>query len=136
MTTTLISLPTPTEWDLQHLQTCDASVRKRRLMELAVVRKLATDLIAAGLTITVDDGDDEPVKRSADVPAIMEATFAVDECTLYIHNAADTTRMKPFAWIRIIYGNDGYDAISDYTTNLEEHLKGVNDYAEALAEWA
>lgn len=129
--TTLIPLPTPSEADLKLIERCDSSVRFRRLIELALVRRLVGDLLAAGYTITVDDGDDRPVKKSTDVEAIVDAVFAVDECYLYVHDS----KPKAFAWVRLILGNTGWDSINDHTVNLEEVLKGTNHYADQLCEW-
>jgi len=35
-------------------------------------------------------------------------------------------------WISLVFGNDGYDVISDYTTNIEEDIQSVNDYADTF----
>lgn len=39
---------------------------------------------------------------------------------------------RPIGWVRFVYGNDGHDVISDYTTNLESVLEPINAYAESL----
>lgn len=124
-------LPVPTAWDLTHLASCDSSVRLRRLVELTIVRKLTTDLIAAGYLITVDDGEDEPVRGSKDVDAIMDAAFAVDEAYLRVRKPGMPVR----SFVRLIFGNTGWDVISDYGTDLDEVLQPVNDYADLMCEW-
>lgn len=131
----LIPLPIPHDWDLTHLERCDSSVRLRRLVEIAIVRMLVTHLIAAGFMITVsygEDPDEDPVKQGTDVAEIVDAAFAVDDCCIFVHKP---NKKRPFAWINLIYGNDGWDVISDYTTNIEDHLKNVNDYADGLSAW-
>lgn len=128
----LIAPPTPTEWDLQHLKACDPSVRFRRLVELAIVRKLVTDVIAAGHSITVYDGEDRPVKRSKDVDLIMDHAFSVDECWLNIRALRDSGVLGT---VLLVYGNSGWDVISDYHISLENLLKPVNEYAEQLSDW-
>lgn len=125
-------LPVPTAWDLEHLASCDSSVRLRRLVELAIVRKAAADLIAAGYLITVDDGDDEPVRKSKDIDAIMDAAFAVDEAYLYVYSGEGQAKC---GFVRLIYGNTGWDVISDHSVNLEEALKPTNDFADQMCEW-
>lgn len=124
-------LPIPTAWDLQHLATCHSSVRLRRLVELAIVRKVATDLIADGYLITVDDGDDEPVRNSKDLDAIIDAAFAVDEAYLRVRKPGMPVR----SFVRLIYGNTGWDVVSDYGTDLEEVLKPSSEYADQMCEW-
>jgi hypothetical protein len=34
--------------------------------------------------------------------------------------------------VRFVYGNDGYDVINDYTVDLEDVLKSVNEYADRM----
>ncbi len=130
--TTLIALPVPTEQDVALIVRCDSGVRFRRLLEIALVRKVCTELIGKGYKLSVDDGEDTPVKRSTDVEAIVDAAFAVDECRFYVHRDDAHIAM---GWIFFVFGNSGWDSINDYTTNLEEALKGVNEYADALEQW-
>ena len=127
-----IAPPTPTKQDLAHLKTCDSSVRFRRLVELAIVRKLVTDVIAAGHSITVYDGEDRPVKRSKDVDLILEHAFSVDECWLNIRALGDSGVLGT---VLLVYGNTGWDVISDYHVSLESLLKPANEYAEKLSAW-
>jgi hypothetical protein len=47
-----------------------------------------------------------------------------------LHRRFDTRRS--FGWVRFIYGNDGWDVINDYTTNLEPVIAGVNALAEKM----
>jgi hypothetical protein len=127
-------LPTPTAGDLAHLESCDSSVRLRRLVEIGIVRHLVAGLVSKGHTITVDDGcdeGDEPVKNSEASIAIIDAAFAVDECYLFVHPPGEA---EPHGWVRLIFGN-GADCLVDYTTNLDALLKPTNDYAEALSAW-
>lgn len=126
-------LPQPSAADLKLIERCDPSVRVRRLLEIAMVRKTIEVLLAAGYAITVNDGDGEDVvKRSTDTEAIVDATFAVDECTFYVH---DRPKGEPFAWIFFVHGNSGWDVINDYTTNLETVLKPVDELSDELEEW-
>ena len=53
-----------------------------------------------------------------------------DDDYLFVYKAGQSER---FGWVRFVYGNDGYDVISDYTINLEKTLKGVNVFAERMA---
>lgn len=47
--------------------------------------------------------------------------------------AFDTTG-KRIGWVRMIYGNDGWDVMADYTTNLEDVLTDANKLADKLEE--
>lgn len=37
------------------------------------------------------------------------------------------------AWVVFVFGNDGYDVISDYSMSLESVLAPINAYADTLA---
>lgn len=137
-TETLTPLPVPTASDLARLQDYDSAVRVRGLIEMACVRRLVDEALKAAETaITVDDGGDYgeyPLACSRDVEAILEAVFAVDESRIYIHDARHKSPINSFGWIDIIGGN-GPDLFADYSTNIEEIMKPVNDYAESLGAW-
>lgn len=128
---TLTPLPTPTAWDLQHLETCHSSVRIRRLIELGVVRKLVSHAIAEGHTITVYDGEEWPVKRSTDIDLIIDHAFSTDESWLRVFAGTEY-----LGEVFLVYGNSGWDVINDYHVSLEGLLGPVNDYAEQLSAWS
>lgn len=97
-------------------------------LERRIVRRVVTDMLAAGYSISVDNGGDEwEIKRSTDQKAIMKACMASDEDWMYFYKGNFRK-----GWVRFVYGNSGYDVICDYTTSLEENLKAVNAYAETL----
>jgi hypothetical protein len=81
-------------------------VRLRIAVEKQIVIKTVTDLLAAGYKLNVDDGDDD-----------------------YLHVYQGK---KHIGWVRFVYGNDGWDVISDYTCNLEDALKDVHALANAF----
>lgn len=68
--------------------------------------------------------------------------FTTDEDYLFVYDPkqpdeddaedgrADANKI---GWIWFIYGNDGHDVVSDYTTNLEKVLQGATALAEELA---
>lgn len=133
MNTPLTPLPAPNEADLYHLSGCDASVRVRRLIERGIVRKLLDELLGQGWTITVDDGEEQHPTPPGLAPADliehhMANIFAVDECRLYLRKGDQK------GGVFLVFGNDGWDCIADYSLSLD--LKAVDDYAEALSEWA
>lgn len=133
MNTPLTPLPVPNVADLYHLSGCDASVRVRRLIERGIVRKLLDELLAQGWTITVDDGEERHT-APADLLAAdliehhMANIFAVDECHLYLGKG--NVRGVVF----FVFGNDGWDCINDYSSNLDLHV--IDEYVDAMSEWA
>jgi hypothetical protein len=95
-----------------------------------VERKIATAVItaaiAAGYSITVDDGDDDVIVRSKDIEAILASMFSTGQDTLYMYQ-----QDRCFGWVLFIYGWGGWDVINDYTTNLEPIMgeaKAISDH--------
>lgn len=110
------------------LAPCDREVRARRATEYRIVHKLVGDLLAAGFVPFLRrEGEGRIVITSNDVEPMADL-FACDEERLYVGRPGG-----PSGWVFLVYGNDGWDVIADYTTNLEEHLKAVNAFADELA---
>lgn len=102
------------------------SIQGRQAMEKVLARKTVEALLEQGFKIEIDNGGDEPERSIQTVDAILGTMFATDEDRLLV--SKDGIR----GWIYFVYGNDGYDVISDYTTNLEFLLAPINKYADRL----
>jgi hypothetical protein len=118
------------------------SVILRQKTERAIARRAIADLLAAGYKLSVDntEGDDAGVadfeNLSTDAAEIFGRMFQTDEDYLFVWDAKKK-RAKWQAgghtgWIRFIYGNDGFDVISDYTTNLESVLGATHEMIEQM----
>lgn len=112
---------------------------QRIALEGKIVRMTAKALLDLGYALQVYDGEESrPAQPVTSLPAILaELMETNDEYLLVFHTtttADDQTAIDPkcYGWVRFVYGNDGADVISDYTTNLEEDLKAVNDYCQSL----
>jgi len=124
---------------MRKLDSVSPGVRARVSVEQRIVRKTVDVLLAAGYALATDEGDHRfygPSNPTRDRQTILDALMEVDDEHLGVFTAEEATgherHVQPFAWVRFVYGNDGYDAISDYTTNLEDVLASVNTYAEQL----
>lgn len=94
------------------------SVKMRQMVEREIATKVVDVLLAAGFQIQVDNGDDEPPAYSTNREGILADMFLTDEEHLYVGNFdADV-----YGWVYFVYGNDGWDVMSDYTTNLESFI--------------
>jgi hypothetical protein len=101
------------------------SVKARQRLERMIARRVVLDGIRAGYSLSVDNGGDEDeIVKSTKAKDILEAMFATDDEKLYFYKG-DTC----VGWVWFVYGNDGYDVVSDYTTNLEEVMKGADELA-------
>lgn len=103
------------------------SINARKRMEKTIARRVILDAIAAGYTLNVYNGGetDELPEPSNKVRTILGAMFGTDEEHLIFFKEG-----KRKGWVWFVYGNDGWDVVSDYTTNLEDVMKGANDLAD------
>jgi hypothetical protein len=105
------------------------SVKMRQEVEQKIADAFITSALAAGLFVNIDNGGDdfELPTPTNDKELILKTMFAADEDRLYVYKKPDDK--KAFGWVLFIYGNDGYDVISDYTVNLGK--EGLNIMVEA-----
>lgn len=132
----------PTEDDIKHFKASEKSrpiepkIKDRIVIERAIVRKLCELVIAKGCTVSINDGEDWPVKRSRDMAEIMHNICACDEETIKIRDKNDMA----VGSVWLVYGNDGWDVISDYHTSLDTDpavtgvMDEVNAYANSLSD--
>lgn len=99
----------------------------RQQIETAIVRRCAEDLIAAGHTISVDDGEALVLTNSTDVEAITGVMFATEMEFFRTNHPA-----KGASFVQFVYGNDGPDVIADHGVKLTDDLESVTAYALSL----
>lgn len=106
------------------------TVQKRQRMERAIARRIVRDALAAGYRLNVDNGGDtdELPAPSASFKEVTGAMFATDDEYLRLYKDG-----KRVGSVYLVYGNDGYDAICDYSVSLESLLSGANALADRLA---
>lgn len=108
-----------------------SEVRRRIEVEKRIVKKTVKDLLAAGYFLAVYDGEEEhPVTDN--IKKLHDALMETDEDYLFVFTKDD--KEEKMGWVRFVYGNDGWDVICDYTTNLEDVLKDVNELAQELGK--
>ena len=106
-------------------------LRERIRIEKEIATQFVKDAIAAGYWLALDNGGDElEVKPTGNTDVILAAMFEVDDEHLYVYPAGKVKDEDSIGWVYFVYGNDGWDVINDYTTNLEPIMAG----ADALAE--
>lgn len=99
----------------------------RITVERSIVERVVDALLAAGHLLNVDNGEDVTT-TTVDRDYILRSLFQTDDEHLisYKHGRID-------AWVRFVYGNGGFDVISDYTTNLEPIIAPIMSYADSLS---
>lgn len=103
-------------------QTC-----RRIQLEQRIVRRTAKVLLAAGYVLQVNNGEDiTPETPTDSLTGILTGMMETDDEYLIV------TGKGYRGWVRFVYGNDGWDVISDYTVSLEDVLKPVFEYADRM----
>jgi hypothetical protein len=105
------------------------SVKMRQEVERKIVTRLLKDAVAAGYWISVDNGEDEPTKNSQNIRKILKFMFQCDEERIYLHASEDEPLIYE-GWVYLVYGNDGWDVIADYTTNLQHIMAGADKISD------
>lgn len=101
------------------------------LNERLIVRTMIAEGIKAGWKlIELDDGDDRTPLTSTDQVMLLLSNLEEGQ----LHFVEDASGNE--AWVRLIFGNgnDGFDVISDYHTNIELWMTHVSIYTEKAAE--
>lgn len=88
-------------------------------VERRIAQQAIADLLGAGFTVGVNDGEEVTISRSKDAEAVLKAMMTTDQDYLLAYQEGIERHV---GWVRFVYGNDGWDVINDYTTNLEEAL--------------
>lgn len=106
-------------------------VKLRQELERRIATQVVKDALAAGYVLVVDNGGDEPDYKGTDETACLSAMFATDDERLYLFKPGGKWAD---GWVYFVYGNDGWDVINDYTTNLESLLKSAHEIADKYAD--
>jgi len=99
------------------------SVKMRQLVEKEIATAFIKEALKANYSITVYDSEEDTLIRSKDKTSILKAMFTSDDDRLYLYKDG---AKDYYGWVWFIYGNDGWDVISDYTTNLDPLMPNVN----------
>jgi hypothetical protein len=102
-------------------------VKHRQAIEKKIVSIIVTDALAQGYTVAIDNGGDEPTDKMSDFKTIMAETMHTDEEALRFFDRNGVYIGSVF----LVYGNDGFDAIADYSARDE--IVKILGRAEAFA---
>jgi hypothetical protein len=94
--------------------------------ERRIARQLVKDILTAGHTISVHDGEDFAIKRSADAAAILKELAQTGADNLIIRR----TDGERVGFVSLVWGND-CDLISDHSDCPE--IEALQAPASALA---
>jgi hypothetical protein len=104
------------------------NVKLRQTIERQIARRIVRDALAAGYSVDVHDGEEITLKRSRSLKAIMGALMTTDDDRLLFNREGE----NPFGWVYLVYGNDGWDVVNDYSTNIESLMTGAQELSDKL----
>jgi len=105
------------------------NIKTRQNIERRIAKASAQGLIDAGYSVSVFDGEEVAQAPTKDINKIMAALFSTDEDWLFAHDGD-----RRVGYVMLVYGNDGWDVMADYNTNLETALAAANELADKLEE--
>lgn len=110
-----------------------------RELEKRIAMQAFEDAVAAGYVMTVYDEDEgEEGDYITTAAQAWEEADQYDEARIYFYRKPEGEEVGPWVqvgWMFLVFGNDGYDVISDYSANqaTEDLLKKANDLADQYA---
>lgn len=132
----------PTAQDISlfnRLRITDSDIRARIVIENAIVRTACESLVKEGFALRLWDGEAYLTETiTQDVATLMADLQACEEEWLFVYKRG-TKKDGTEGWLRfgtayMVYGNDGWDVVADYSVNLEDALRGANAMAELFAD--
>ena len=113
-----------------------AAVKARQRVEQTIALTAAQVLLDAGFSLGVNDGEEITIHHSRNIEDIKDALFTTDEDYLYVYRAkGDCKDTRPDGWVRLVYGNYGWDVISDYCdVGLLDPYLGDGTKVQALSD--
>ncbi|WP_448146122.1 hypothetical protein [Labrys miyagiensis] len=102
--------------------------KKRRIVEKTISERIVRDVLGAGYTITIHNGERLVLVQSAGLDEILEALFSSGEDNLKLY-ANGVFRH----WIYLVYGRGGHDVIADHSFSAEAVLAGAKVLARDIA---
>lgn len=106
------------------------SVAARQKIEREIAQAIISSALDNGYCITVNDGEEDVLKKCFSEEAILAHMFTTDEDTLHLSHPK---LEKPSGSVQLVYGNDGHDVIADYSSPIAFVLRKATSLADKLA---
>ena len=110
------------------------SVKMRQIVEREIAHQVIDSLLEEGYLLGVNDGEEVTIHHSTNAKAVKAALMTTDEDYIFVYIKGDDKKdVRPQYWVRLIYGNDGWDVINDYHVHLEPAI-GEGTKVQALID--
>lgn len=97
---------------------------KRQRIERRIVTAVIDKLLAVqpdNFELAINNGGDEfEVDYTRNRSELLKHIMLTDDEYLHVRR-----NYVPFGWVRLIYGNDGWDVVADNTSNLEPFIGAI-----------
>lgn len=110
----------------------NVAVRSRIAIERRIVSSLVHEFGEQGFTFLIDDGDNSEYIPANSESSALDALMNTDEDQLGIVDPK-VSKIRPIGWIKLTYGNDGWDVMSDWHTNLDQYMPKTLALVEELS---
>jgi hypothetical protein len=97
----------------QALEKGETKLARRLRNEKRMASALVRACLTRGYTVSLHNGEDWEISHSRNYRELMAALFSTDEETVVIRE----TDGRKVGWFFLVYGNSGYDVVSDYADN-------------------
>ena len=101
-----------------------ATISNTRRIERTIIRRIVLDAVKAGYTVGVHNGEELVLKGATTVTAVLDKLFSVDEEYLFVYKEG-----KRIGWVLFVYGNGGWDVVTDYSPRLAEIMIRAEELA-------
>jgi hypothetical protein len=107
-----------------YLGATSPAVRRRQKVEVTILRRVIREALKQGYEIAVYDGEERfPASNKFEV--ILSHAYNTDEDILFFIEEG-----REVGWVKFVYGNDGWDVISDYLMSLESFMKPIHQWVD------
>lgn len=115
----------------EYFKSLAPAVRQRITCERAIARALAKEAIARGYVVSVFNGENCEIEYSRNVSKIVAALGTTDEEWLRIRQPLESGKYRRIGEFYLVYGNSGYDVVSDYSW-VGEEKRDTREIMEAI----
>ncbi len=106
-------------------------IRFRQDLERRITDEIVKALFAKDMVVRIHDGEDYCTKRTTDPVAVQEAVQSTDEDTIFVYIVEEK---QPIGSISLVYGNDGYDVVSDWSGRNDAYYQLLSSVIEPIVE--
>lgn len=111
------------------------TVQRRIRVEVKVVETAIARILATGnwKLIGIDNGDE--VEKFDTIEKALPYIFDLDDCSVLFKTTNPEKTKAQHRWFRVVLGNDGYDAISDYSAYDDDFQSVLDGLNHTIDEW-